>query len=482
MGIEEGAFEVIVPSRYISFTVPNLLSSNFTDYLDAKNLQISILDSPTPPSPPHRASQVAAMLVPRNRENDWIFTTEAGHLQLLLSAPGISRLILIGNAPNCDDDSCYLGKTYYAAAVVKDQTYMEKLEGILHPLLIAFVPKEIAKSGISEIPFLRYEDNVISGVILEVCVGSCVGEMLVEDVEIEDGPRREFRRRLRFKRMPNLVQTQIRVVPSRCSGSGSDCLQIGEVDLLPDLGVLVHPYLAPMVASLSLISGFLQEKFQSMTRPRVMCIGVGGGSLLAFMGTQLGFEVVGVEVDEVVLSVARRHFGLQSGGFIQVYVGDGIEILNDLACLGKIENNPGSSVAHDVASDSYMDNVDVFSSKFDVIMVDLDSTDCRMCICAPALEFMHKNVLLAAKSSLSEVGILVVNVMSLSRPLRDTFVCKLDEVFEELYEIDAGNGENYVFIATRSPVVPPPGDTENPFLTQLRLVISGAFIDSIRKI
>jgi len=36
-------------------------------------------------------------LVSQIREPDWIFSTESGHLQLLLSSPGISQLILIGN-------------------------------------------------------------------------------------------------------------------------------------------------------------------------------------------------------------------------------------------------------------------------------------------------------------------------------------------------------------------------------------------------
>ncbi|PQQ06960.1 methyltransferase-like protein 13 [Prunus yedoensis var. nudiflora] len=77
--------------------------------------------------------------------------------------------------------------------------------------------------------------------------------MVVEDVEIDSGgeaSKREFRRRLRFKRMPNLVQTEGRIR-----------------------------------------SGF---------RPKALCLGVGGGALLGFLKAELGFQVVGVEADKEV--------------------------------------------------------------------------------------------------------------------------------------------------------------------------------------
>lgn len=473
MAIEAGTFDSIIPCRYISFTLPVLSLRCPPDFFHTKDLQISVLDSPTESVD---YPKVAAMLVPKNREKDWIFTTEAGHLQLLLSSPGISRLILIGNTPVCDE---YAVKTY-RKSVEKDPTYMEKLERSLFPLLMALLPKEVAEKGNFEVPFLSYEDNVISSVIIERCVGPCVGEMLVEDVEIE-GPDRVFRRRLRFKRLPNLVQTEILITPN---GVDDDCfnrLQIEEVKFCPDLGVLVHPYLAPMVAGLSLISGHMQELFQSGVKPRAFCLGVGGGALLSFLSKQLGFEVIGVELDDVVLTVAKQYFGLQPGRGIQIYVGDGIDILKQMSCC---ENGNKSIplVVKNVRNDSCGNVVDVFRSKFDVLIVDLDSSDYKMGISAPALEFVQKDVLLAAKWSLSEHGILVLNAIPPNRSFYDTLIQKLQEVFADLYEIDCGNEENFVLIASMSPNNFNPATSENAFMGKLKSVISRAFMDSIKKI
>ncbi|XP_062000634.1 uncharacterized protein LOC133717897 [Rosa rugosa] len=84
----------------------------------------------------------------------------------------------------------------------------------LKPLFLALSPKSKScfKHGIPEIPILSYQDNLISSLVLEKCVGCLVGEMVVEDVEIDSGGEvstREFRRRLRFRRMPNLIQTEV---------------------------------------------------------------------------------------------------------------------------------------------------------------------------------------------------------------------------------------------------------------------------------
>ena len=64
-----------------------------------------------------------------------------------------------------------------------------------------------------------------------------------------------------------------------------------------------------MVASLLLVGCCIEERILGGLKPKALCIGVGGGALLRFLRAQLGFEVVGIEADEV-LRVARRYFWL----------------------------------------------------------------------------------------------------------------------------------------------------------------------------
>ncbi|KAI5344149.1 PREDICTED: methyltransferase 13 [Prunus dulcis] len=183
-------------------------------------------------------------------------------------------------------------------------------------------------------PILSYEDNVIFSVVLERCVGSLVGEMVVEDVESGgEASKREFRRRLRFKRMSNLVQTEVRIVPN--TGFGLDYVEIGEVEFRLDNSILVHPYLVPMLASRQLIAFYIKGWIRSRFRLKALCLGVGGGALLGFLKAKLGFQVVGVE-DKEVLRVATKYYGLEDGGeHINVCVGDAIKVIEKLAGRGQ---------------------------------------------------------------------------------------------------------------------------------------------------
>ncbi|KFK24905.1 hypothetical protein AALP_AA8G040200 [Arabis alpina] len=429
MALDVRVFENISPSRFVSFTIPNPNSQSLL------LLRVAVLDSPVHFN--ESSPRIAAMLVPKHRETDWIFSTESGHLQILLNLPNISRLILIGDNPSGDDSD---SPPVYHRRIVEDDESKR-----LKPLVVALSPKTLTGEEIDDdVPFLIYEDKVVSSVVIEKSFGSFVGEMVIENVEIEiDEGTREFRRRLRFKRMPNLVQSDIKIIPR----SSSSCSLIGSEFKL-DLTELVHPYLAPMVAGLWLIGSRIGEL---EGRPKALCIGVGGGGLLSFLKLQLGFEVTGVEIDPEVVRVARRYFGLEES-FARVHVEDGIEFLKRVC--------------------------DDDDTKFDVLMVDLDSSDPIHGVSAPPVEFLAKDVLLAARTVLVPSGVFVVNVI----PPNDVFYQELKDefrqVFTELYEIDVGNGENFILIATVAP-----RDRKNGFIgDDITPAVLTKYIDAIKRI
>ncbi|XWS56332.1 hypothetical protein CRYUN_Cryun09bG0076800 [Craigia yunnanensis] len=464
MAIDISIFETIHPSHFLSFTI-TIPNPNLNPSLSSPLIRIAILDSPnhpiTPSTSSHPTPNVAAMVVPKHRESDWLFSTESGHLQLLLTYPNIQRLILIGQQPIINGAG---SPSIYRRPIDSDS--LNNLEMTLKPLVTALSPKNYFKNRNLDVPFLSYEDNVISSLVLEKCIGNFVGEMLVEDVEIEaTNQGREFRRRLRFKRMPNLVQTEIRIVPQTVFCLDSVEIGANNIEFSPDLGVLVHVYLVPMVASFALIGSWIEERVQAGLRPKALCLGVGGGALVGFLKTQLGFQVVGVEADEEVLRVARKYFGLEDGDIFRVCVGDGMELVEKFA-----------------GGDTGREGVGHTDLQFDVIMVDLDSGDLRNGVSAPPLEFVRKDVLLAARTILCESGIFVINIIPPSRSFYETLIHDFQEVFPELYEIDVENGENFILIAKPLPTASLISDCENKFLQKLRLAISGAYMDSIKRI
>ncbi|KAI3917409.1 hypothetical protein MKW98_027328 [Papaver atlanticum] len=430
MAMDKGTFENLNPSQYISFDFPNphhskestTISSTYGNFL-----RITVLDSPIIQTSDDYPTQIAAMLVPIDREDDWIFSTKDGNFQLLSNLQQISRLILVGNLP-CGD----FPVNYYRRPILDgDREYMVEFEEALLPLLIAVSPKSYLK-----------------------------GEMIVEDVEMENSVddklglvRKEFRRRLRFKRMPNLVQTEMRIVPDRIEVDSVN-YRIGEMEFKPDIGCLVHPYLAPMVASLSLIARNLDNKYvcSDSKLPKVLCVGIGGGALLTFLRTQFGFQVFGVENDEMVVNVAKRYFGLVESEFLRVLVGDGIDVIRRVARRGVQAGFVASITNADLESDQHSTIYVEDESKFDIIMVDLDSNDAMNGPGAPPLDFVQNLILLDAKLALNTLGILVVNVIPLSKSFYEVLICELRKIFSQLYEINVGNEENYVIIAAVSPV------------------------------
>ena len=53
-------------------------------------------------------------------------------------------------------------------------------------------------------------------------------------------------------------------------------------------------------------------------RGRALVVGLGGGGLPVFLAQACGLQVDAVELDPVVLSLARQHFGLPEGASLTV--------------------------------------------------------------------------------------------------------------------------------------------------------------------
>ncbi|CAL5013519.1 unnamed protein product [Urochloa decumbens] len=409
----------IAPSRFLSFSFPNPFLGHASDpYGDGGDgggdagecLRIAVLDSPLPAPPIPRT---AAMLVPAGRHRDWIFSTRAGHLHLLLSTQ-FSRLILVGpelSAPSPRVIPC-------AARPDPDPAHARLL-----PLLLALCPVALFRdNAVPDVPLLTFHDDILLLAPVKFITGTVVGEMVVEDVAIGSAPGPpELCRRLRFKRMPCLVQTQVRLcqLPAAAAAAASlsllEALEGSDGMLQPEVGgSLVQPYLQAMVAGLAVIAPSIEESIQSGVRPRCLCAGVGGGSLPMSIRVGLQFNVLGVEADGVVLGVARNHFGLVEDEFLHVHVGDAIQMIEDFARRGEPDMN------------------------FSAVIVDLDSSDAMCGVSAPPLEMIHGSVLLAARTILNQHGVLILNVIP--PPADGSFytglIDVLRQVFSELYEID----------------------------------------------
>ncbi|KAL4571332.1 hypothetical protein LXL04_018090 [Taraxacum kok-saghyz] len=101
------------------------------------------------------------------------------------------------------------------------------------------------------------DDDVAYCVTVSKFLGPVVGEFLVEDIEPVgyDDRNKQLRRRLRFKRMPQVVQSQALLLPiigydeATTQTDLESLRKIEDATFEPDTEILVHHYLIPTATS-----------------------------------------------------------------------------------------------------------------------------------------------------------------------------------------------------------------------------------------
>lgn len=471
MAIEEGTFEILQPSQYICFTYPNPCNR-------ALLLTVSVLDS-AHFHPAHNAT-IAAMLVPHGREDDWIFSSLSGHHQLLNSAQ-VSRLILF-STKNKTNSFKYIKQG-------RDGEKEEDLKTCLGPLLLALSPRIAFQGGIPHIPFLSYTDNIVHSRVLEIFSSLVTGKMLVENVEIEIGKGgevvTEWRRRLRFERMPNLVQTEVALLKEIVGDGHKQNLNV-------DRDRLVHPYLSPIVDGLVLVG----DMIDCSQNPKFLCIGVGGGALPVFLNRHFGWiSIVGVEKDEIVLKAAKKYFGLVENERLRINVGDGLQAVQQIA-QKVATNHPKNPNSRNPNSNPKNPNPENQNSgakekeygvgdfeddpRVDVIIVDVDAGDAKTALNAPPMEFVEKGFLLSARMALHPRGIMAMNVIPPANGecFYNDLISTFGEVFSDMYDIQV-NDQNYVLLASPSSI-DRDKSISSAFAKKVKQVTGGEYLDRIR--
>eukprot|EP00271_Cylindrocystis_brebissonii_P017493 TRINITY_DN456_c0_g2_i5.p1 TRINITY_DN456_c0_g2~~TRINITY_DN456_c0_g2_i5.p1 ORF type:complete len:1038 (-),score=164.96 TRINITY_DN456_c0_g2_i5:71-3184(-) len=107
-----------------------------------------------------------------------------------------------------------------------------------------------------------------------------------------------------------------------------------------DYGELVHKYLSPIVAGLALIEGALREYIADGGTPRAIIIGGGACTLPIFLRKHFPFSIDVVEIDQVVIDVARRHFGLREDHMLRVHIAEGKDFVMNFARMCTNHSSP----------------------------------------------------------------------------------------------------------------------------------------------
>ncbi|KAL6580735.1 hypothetical protein OROMI_006658 [Orobanche minor] len=162
---------------------------------------------------------------------------------------------------------------------------------------------------------------------------------------------------------------------------------------------------------------------------QTVVIGLGAGLLPMFMKNCLpSLRIEVVELDPVVLDVAREYFGFREDERLKVNITDGIEFVRakaDSSAEGK------------------------GSSKVDILIVDVDSSDSSSGLTCPAADFVEESFLLAVKYSLSEQGLFIINLVSRSSTVKGAIYSRLKMMFSNLFSLKLEEDVNEVIFALK---------------------------------
>uniref|UniRef100_A0A3Q3EWG8 eEF1A lysine and N-terminal methyltransferase n=1 Tax=Labrus bergylta TaxID=56723 RepID=A0A3Q3EWG8_9LABR len=344
---------------------------------------LTVQDCPPAAKMP-RSNQFAIFIVPQGSETAWLYSSIEGRRQLAASA-NFRRLVIVAMHRN------------------QEYTDMQAVQSELSPMVMDLAPPGMpanqrpglaggGQQGLSELS----------------------GEYCVENVRGEDG---ELYRRLVFLSNTALVQSESRLVPSN-TASGNKKKNKKKV----------KQTVAPSCTSSLLVdSGFLCYEIASnvpLDGPvSVLLVGLGGGGLPQFLRDfvpNVCVEVV--ELDPVVLEVAKEWFGFRPDDRLTVTLGDGLERITALQEEG----------AH----------------LFDVIMFDVDNKDSSVGMSCPPAAFVETPILQKVRSLLTPRGVFTLNLVCRDSVLRKTVLERVSAVFPTILSRNIEGEVNEVLLCS----------------------------------
>ncbi|XP_022691497.1 methyltransferase-like protein 13 isoform X1 [Varroa jacobsoni] len=332
---------------------------------DKPKYELFIVD--TPGADRQSGLKFACFIVPEGRESEWLFGTTEGR-KLSAKQCRASRVVFVHLSRSF---------TYNSIEEIKDE---------LSAPIRQLTPKSYKQGSL--IPFLSAGKAANNRTLIEKNYSPISGDFVIEDVKVGN----EIYRRLIFLDRPSVIQTEMRVYKTRV-----------------DYTYLSSEYYKFMVAAL----GFFGNQAGS-----ALLLGLGGGMLASYTAKYAKWKVQAVELDQAVIDVAKKHFGL----------------------VENVETECGDA----------LDFVRTSKEKFDIIWLDIDSKDVSHALTCPPEAFLQEEFLKNVERLLRTKGVFVLNLAC-----RDENKCKdvyktVADNFRNLKMVDVPTDTNQVIYASNS--------------------------------
>ncbi|XP_070688545.1 eEF1A lysine and N-terminal methyltransferase [Pempheris klunzingeri] len=355
-----------------------------------------------------RSNQFAIFIVPQGSETAWLYSSSEGRRQLAASA-NFLRLVIVAMHRN------------------QEYTDMQAVQSELSPMVMDLAPQSMPAN--QQVPFLSVGGDLGWREEVSRGVSELSGEYCVENVKGEDG---ELYRRLVFLSNAALVQSESRLVPSNTASSHKKknkkkvkptaAPPTSPASLTVDSGFLCCAHHEVMVAGLAMLKvGTPQNKDVPVA---VLLVGLGGGGLPQFLRDFVPNATIEVvELDPVVMEVAKEWFGFRPDDRLTVTLGDGLERICDLEKEG--------------------------GRLFDAIMFDVDNKDSTVGMSCPPAAFVETSILQKVCSLLTPRGVFILNLVCRDSALRKSVLERVSAVFPTILSRKIEGEVNEVLLCSR---------------------------------
>ncbi|TKY59979.1 Methyltransferase protein 13 [Spatholobus suberectus] len=402
-------------------------------------------------------------IVPKIRAREWLFYSEEGQWMVVRSSKAARLIMVFLDASHSD-------------------TSMKEIQKDLSPLVKQLAPAENENGA--QIPFMMASEGIKDRNIIHKVTSSLTGSIIVEDVIYENVdsevscifPSRELVfRRLVFERAANLVQSEALLkdeqlptklvseprrkknnASSKSRKSGSKTHNVGANSQLTVYhGYVASSYHTGIISGFTLISSYMENVASSGKMVKAVIIGLGAGLLPMFLhGCIPFFEIETVELDPVIVDIARDYFSFVEDKRLKVHIADGIQFVREITGSGAAQihgkSNDPTHIESPLNASSTAFQAGVEVTKVDVVIVDVDSSDPSSGLTCPAPDFLDESFLETVKDKLSEEGLFVVNLVSRSQAIKDLALSKMKKVFRHLFCLQLDEDVNEVHFALKS--------------------------------
>lgn len=366
------------------------------DLYDSKNLNprytFYIIDQKS-----YAPVKFAVFIVPQGREMEWMFASTAGRKQLIENA-GCERLVIV-----------HLNRNHL-------YTDLDEVKRELSSKVMEFAPSDFKKNV--KVPFMSIGSNIGQRTLCYSGKSETSGDYIIEDVQ---GEGEQMFRRLVFLSNQYVIQSEAKLVKEIVKKNKK---KKNHIKWNIDFNYLSCQHHIYMFAGLSFLNLENTENINSLM------VGLGGGLLPMFMKKHIKkISIDVVELDEDVMKIANKWFGLELSEKLKVHIADGIEFIANSAQKGE---------------------------KYEVVMLDVDNKDISAGISCPPISFVQEPFLKKIIQLISPNGILILNLACRDQQIKNTIFSNLSSVFSVIFAKSVADEVNQIIYA-----LPNQTETEN---------------------